>query len=61
MTDNKLLWKRGEIAPLFHNIFNISVTSGGKLYIHLLNVIVRFIVFFYSETDMSRYGYLKVF
>ena len=36
------------ISPLFHNIFNISVTSGGKLHIHLLNVVVRFIVFFYS-------------
>ena len=29
-TGNKTLWKRGEIAisPLFHNIFNISLTSG---------------------------------
>ena len=37
-TGNKILWKRGEIAPkegaispLFHNIFNIFQTSGVKL------------------------------
>ena len=33
-TDNKILWKRGEIAgsnfSFFHNIFNISLTSGVK-------------------------------
>ena len=33
-TGNKILWKRGEIAPLFHNIFNISLSSGVKLHIH---------------------------
>ena len=56
--DNKILLKRGEISPLFHNIFNISVTSGGKLLIHLLNVVVRFIVFLNSAicrgTDISK-------
>ena len=40
-TVNKILWKRGEIAPgaispLFHNIFKIPLTSGVKLHIHLL-------------------------
>ena len=30
----------GAISPLFHNTFNISVTSGGKLLIHLVNVAV---------------------
>ena len=25
-TGKKILWKRGEIAPLFHNIFNIHVS-----------------------------------
>ena len=37
-TGYKILWKRGEIAPngtVFHNIFNISLTSGVKLQIHL--------------------------
>ena len=42
------------ISHLFHNIFNISVTSGGKLHIHLLNVVVRFIVFLYSATLICR-------
>ena len=47
-TANKILWKRGEIAPkeqflLFRNIFNISLTSGVKLHMHLLDVAVRFI------------------
>ena len=38
-TGNKILWKRGEIAPpkeqispLFHNIFNISLISRVKLH-----------------------------
>ena len=36
-----ILWKKrrncsyGAISPLFHNIFNISLTSGVKLHIHL--------------------------
>ena len=28
-----MLWKIGEIAPLFHNIFYISLISGVKLHI----------------------------
>ena len=48
----------GAISPLFHNIFNMS--SGVKLHIHLLNVVVRFIVFLTSSalifrgTDISK-------
>ena len=32
------MWKRA-ISPLFHNIFNISLTSRVQLYIYLLNVV----------------------
>ena len=46
--------KRGGIASLFHNIFNISLTSGVKLHIHLLNVVVRFIIFLTSATLIFR-------
>ena len=63
-TGNKILWKRGEIAPvspLFYNIFNISRISRVKLHIHLLNVVVRFIFSSILQSDMSRYGYLEVF
>ena len=65
ITGNKILWKRGEIAPLgaisplFHNMFNISPTSGVRLHIHLLNVVVRFNLFsflqiWYVEVRISR-------
>ena len=30
-TGNKILWKKGAISPLFHNIFNISLRQGVKL------------------------------
>ena len=33
----------GQISPLFHNIFNISLTSVVKLHIHLWSVDVRYI------------------
>ena len=43
-TDKKILWKReGAISPLFHNIFNISLTSRVQLHIYLLNVVNRII------------------
>ena len=64
------MWKRGEIAPkeqfaisplfhnilltVLHNIFNMSLTSGVKLLIHLLNVVVRFIVFLTSAALIFR-------
>ena len=28
----EILWERREIAPLFQNVFNIAVISGGKLH-----------------------------
>ena len=31
-------YSKGAIFPLFHNLFNISLTSGLKLHIHLWNV-----------------------
>ena len=46
--------KRRNCSPLFHNIFNISLTSGVKLHIHLLNVVVRFIVYLSSATLIFR-------
>ena len=63
---NKILRKR-EIGPkeqflLFSTIFSLLyLTSGFKLHIHLLNVVVRFIVFLNSAnlicrgTDISKY------
>ena len=64
-TGNKIVWKRGEIAPLFHIILYIYIyiflTSGVKLHIHLLNVIVQFIAFLTFSTlicrgtDISKY------
>ena len=45
-TGNTILWKRGEIAPpIFHNVFDTSLTSGVKLHIHL--------------SDMSSFGGLR--
>ena len=48
------------ISHLFHNMFNISLTSGVKLHNYLLNVVVRFIVFptiatlIFRGTDISK-------
>ena len=42
------------MSPVFHNIFNMSLTLGVKLHIHLLYVVVRFIVFLTSETLIFR-------
>ena len=52
------MWKRGEIAPkeqflLFSTLFYIY-TSGVKLHIHLLNVVVQFIVFPTLSTLICR-------
>ena len=69
------MWKRGEIAPQEQNVekrrncssfphyfIDIFLTSGVKLHIYLLNVVVQFIVFLNSlNSDMSKYGYLEVF
>ena len=50
------MWKRGEIAPkegaispLFYMILYIFLSSGVKLHIHLLNVVVQFIVSLLSQ------------
>ena len=53
------MWKRGGNAPkeqflLFSTIFSICLTTGVKLHIHLLNMVVRFIVFFTSATLIFR-------
>ena len=42
------------ISPLFHIILYIFLTLGVKLHIHLLNVVVRFIVFLTSATLICR-------
>ena len=63
------MWQRGEIAPkeqflLFSTLYiyiYIFLTSGVKLHIHLLNVVVQFIVFLTLSTlicrgtDISKY------
>ena len=41
-------------SPIFYNIFNISLTSGVKLHIQLLNLVVRFIVFLTSAALIFR-------
>ena len=55
------MWKRGEIAPkeqflLFSTLFYIYIflTSGVKLNIHLLNVVVQFIAFLTLLTLICR-------
>ena len=59
-TSNKIMWKRGEIAPKDYFIY-IFLTSGVKLHIHLLYEIVQFIVFLTLSTlicrgtDISKY------
>ena len=50
------MWKRGAISPLFHIILYIYIflTSGLKLHIHLLNVVIQFIVLLTLSTLMCR-------
>ena len=53
------MWKRGEIAPKHfssfpHYFIYIFLTSGVKLHIHLLNVVVQFIVFLTLTTLICR-------
>ena len=49
------MWKRGEFL-LFSTLFYIYIflTSGVKLHIHLLNVVVQFIVFLTLSTLICR-------
>ena len=49
----------GAISHLFHNIFNVSLSSGVNLHVHLLNVTFRFIFssilqIWYVEVRISR-------
>ena len=44
----------GAISPLFHIILYIFLTSGVKLHIHLLNVVVQFIVSHTLSTLICR-------
>ena len=46
--------KRRAISPLFHTILYVFLTSGVKLHIHFLNVVVQFIVFLTSATLICR-------
>ena len=55
------MWKRGDIAPkeqflLFSTLFYIYIflTSGVKLHINLLNVVVQFILFLTLLTLICR-------
>ena len=64
-TGHKIMWKRGEITPkelrsnfssfLHYFIYiYIFLTSGVKIHIHLLNVVVQFIVFPTLSTLICR-------
>ena len=59
-TGNKIMWKRGEIAPRSnfssfpHYYIYIFLTSRVKLHIHLLNMVVQFIVFLTLSTLICR-------
>ena len=57
-TGNKIMRKTGEIAPNFssfpHYFIYIFLTSGVKLHIHLLNVVVQFIIFLTLSTLICR-------
>ena len=44
----------GAVAPLFHNIFNISLTQESNYIFILLEVVVRFIVFLSSANLICR-------
>ena len=53
------------ISPLFHNIFDISVTSRVSQHIHM-RIKCGCLIYFFpqfckSDRSMSRYGYLGVF
>ena len=48
------MWKRREISSFPHYFIDIFLTSGVKLHIHLLNVVVQFIVFLTLSTLICR-------
>ena len=55
------MWKRSNFSSFSHYFIYIFLTSGVKLHIHLLNVVVQFIVFLTLSTlicpgtDISKY------
>ena len=56
--EEKLLL-RSNFSSFPHYFIYIFLTLGVKLHIHLLNVVVRFLVFVtFHKSDMSRNGYL---
>ena len=66
-SSNKILWKRGEIAPqmqylLFSTIFSIYLQLQEPNYIYICEMWL-FDLFCpqFCKSDMSRYGYLEVF
>ena len=50
------MWKRGEMSNFstFSTFLYIFLTSGVKLHVHLLNVVVQFIVFLTLSTLICR-------
>ena len=56
-TDGKYCRKKGAISPLFHNIFNISLTSKVQLPISLLNVVNQI---FFSSILQTWYVELRI-
>ena len=66
-TGNKILWKRGDIAPkeqflLFSTVFSIYLEFLESSYIYICKMWL-FDLFLpqFCNSDMSRYGYLEVF
>ena len=55
-TGNKIMWKRGEFSSFSYYFIYIYIflTSGVKLHIHLLNVVVQVIVFLTLSTLICR-------
>ena len=67
ITGNKILWKRGEIAPkeqflLFSTIFSVYLYFQESNYIFICKMwLFELIFFLVCKSDMSSYGYLEVF
>ena len=49
------VWKRGEIAPLFHNLFNISLTWESNYVFIRLTVFLSSANLVCRSTDISKY------
>ena len=61
ITCNKILWKRGEIAPLFRSIFNNRISNFRSQITYSFVKCGCTIYFFpqFCKSDMSRYGYFR--